>query len=212
MSGGVVVIQEAFGVTEHIEDVVRRFEAEGYAAVAPDLYHGRTFGYDDGWDVIRPAMDSLTGEGILADVDAAIDALEERGVPRSRVAIVGFCLGGTVALWAGAMRELGAAVSFYGGGVAKPRWPGVPPLVEVAPGLRTPWLGLYGDKDRGIPVEQVEALRAAAALAPVPTRIERFAGAGHAFFNDARKSSYDATAAEAAWPMALSWLRMNLPT
>ncbi|HWL37205.1 MAG TPA: dienelactone hydrolase family protein [Frankiaceae bacterium] len=212
MSGGVIVIQEAFGVTEHIEDVVRRFEAEGYAACAPDLYHGTTFGYDDGWNTIRPVMDALTGDGILADVDAAIAALGERGVPKSRVAIVGFCMGGTVALWAGAMRELGAAVSFYGGGVTTSRWPGVPPLVEVAPGLRTPWLGLYGDKDKGIPVEQVEALRAAAALAPVPTRIERFAGAGHAFFNDARKASYDATAAEAAWPMVLSWLRMNLPT
>jgi carboxymethylenebutenolidase len=209
MSGGVVVVQEAFGVTEHIADVVRRFEAEGYAAVAPDLYHGRTFGYDDGFDVIKPVMDALTGEGILADVDAAIAGL---GVPRSRVAIVGFCMGGTVALWAGAMRELGAAVSFYGGGVTTSRWPGVPPLVEVAPGLRTPWLGLYGDDDKGIPVEQVEALRAAAAPAPVPTKIERFAGAGHAFFNDARTASYDAAAAEAAWPMVLSWLRMNLPT
>lgn len=120
-------------------------------------------------------------------------------------------MGGTVALYAGAMRALGAAVSFYGGGVTESRWEGVGPLVELAPGLRTPWLGLYGDEDKGIPVEQVEALRAAAALAPVPTRIERFA-AGHAFFNDARPASYSKEAADAAWPMVLSWLRMNLPT
>lgn len=213
MSGqGVVVIQEAFGVTGHIADVVRRFEAEGYAAIAPDLYHGRTFGYDESFDVIRPVMSALTGEGILADVDAALATLAERDVPRSRVAVVGFCMGGTVALWAGAMRELGAAVSFYAGGVTESRWAGVPALVEVAPGLRTPWLGLFGDRDKGIPAEQVEALRAAAALAPVPTRIERFPKAGHGFFNDARKASYDEAAATAAWPLVLSWLRMNLPT
>ena len=208
MSGGVLVVQEAFGVTPHILDVVKRFEAAGYKATAPDLYHGRVFGYDTPFAEVRPVMSALTGDGILADIDAAISSL---GVRQSRVAVVGFCMGGTVALYAGAMRELGAAVSFYGGGVTESRWPGVPPLVEVAPGLRSPWLGLYGDQDAGIPVEQVEALRAAASLAPAPTKVERFAGAGHAFFNDAREASYDKAAAEAAWPLVLSWLRMNLP-
>jgi carboxymethylenebutenolidase len=203
----VLVIQEAFGVTPHIQDVVKRFEAEGYKAVAPDLYHGTVFANDTSFDDIRPVMSALTGDGILADVDAAIESL---ALPPSHVAVVGFCMGGTVALYAGAMRELGAAVSFYGGGVTESRWPGVPPLVELAPGLRSPWLGLYGDKDTGIPVEQAEALRAAASLAPVPTRLERF-DAGHAFFNDQRPDRYDKAAAEAAWPTVLAWLRQNLP-
>jgi carboxymethylenebutenolidase len=207
MNGGVLVIQEAFGVTPHILDVVSRFEAEGYAAVAPDLYHGTVFDHATPFDEVRPTLTSLTGEGILADLDAAIEGLP---VPPSRVAVVGFCMGGTVALYAGAMRELGAAVSFYGGGVTESRWEGVPPLLELAPGLRTPWLGLYGDDDAGIPVDQVEQLRRAAGLAPVPVRLERFSGAGHAFFNDARPA-YSKEAAEAAWPMVLSWLRMNLP-
>jgi carboxymethylenebutenolidase len=211
VSGGVLVVQEAFGVTPHIAGIVDRFEAEGYAALAPDLYHGTVFDYGTPFEELGPSFSSLTGDGILADVDAGLATLADRGVPASRVAIVGFCMGGTVALFAGAMRELGAAVSFYGGGVTESRWDGVPPLVELAPGLRTPWLGLYGDEDKGIPVEQVEALRAAAALAPVPTRVERFAGAGHGFFNDARKGSYDKAAAEEAWPLVLSWLRMNLP-
>jgi len=209
VTGGVVVVHEAFGVTEHIRDVVRRFEAEGYAATAADLYDGRVFAQDTPFDEIRPVMGSLTGDAILRGVDAAVERL---GVPQPRVAVVGFCMGGTVALYSGAMRALGAAVSFYGGGVTESRWAGVGPLVEVAPGLRTPWLGLYGDEDKGIPVEQVEALRAAASLAPVPTRVERFAGAGHAFFNDTREAAYDAAAAKAAWPLVLSWLRMNLPT
>ncbi len=208
MSKGVLVVQEAFGVTDHIRDVVARFEAEGYAATAPDLYHGKVFGYDDGFDAIRPTMSALTGEGILRDVD---DAIESLGVSPGKVAVVGFCMGGTVALYAGAMRELGAAVSFYGGGVTESRWPGVPPLVELAPGLRSPWLGLYGDRDKGIPVEQVEDLRRAAALAAVPTRLERFAKAGHAFFNDARPAMYHRASAEQAWPVVLAWLRQNLP-
>jgi carboxymethylenebutenolidase len=211
MTRGVIVVQEAFGVTDHMLDVARRFEAEEYAAVVPALFHrvgSPVFGYEDGFDAIRPVMASLTGEGLLEDVDAAVETL---GLPPSRVAIVGFCMGGTVALYAGAMRELGAAVSFYGGGVTESRWDGVPPLVEAAPGLRTPWLGLYGDTDGGIPVHDVEALRSAASLAPVPTRIERFANAGHGFFNDVRAASYDKAAADAAWPMVLSWLRQNLP-
>jgi carboxymethylenebutenolidase len=211
MTRGVIVVQEAFGVTDHMLDVARRFEAEGYATVVPALFHrvgSPVFGYDGGFDAIRPVLASLTGEGLLDDVDAAVETL---GLPPQRVAIVGFCMGGTVALYAGAMRELGAAVSFYGGGVTESRWDGVPPLVDVAPGLRTPWLGLYGDTDGGIPVRDVEALRDAAALAPVPTRIERFPDAGHGFFNDARAASYDEASAGAAWPMVLAWLRQNLP-
>ena len=154
MTRGVLVVQEAFGVTQHIAEVVKRFEAEGYAATAPDLYHGMVFGYDDGFDAIRPTMGALTGDGILADVDAAIESL---GVSPARTAIVGFCMGGTVALYAGARRALGAAVSFYGGGVTESRWAGVPPLLDLAPGLRSPWLGLNGDRHAGIPVDQVEA-------------------------------------------------------
>lgn len=205
---GVLVVQEAYGVTGHISDVCRRFEAEGYAAAAPDLYHGQVFDYDAGFDAVRGTMAALTGDGILADVDATLEAL---GTSRRQTAIVGFCMGGTVATYVGAMRELGAAVAFYGGGVTESRWPGVPPLVEVAPGLRTPWLGLYGERDKGIPLDQVEALRAAAALAPVPTRIEVFAGAGHAFFNDERTDMYDADSAARAWPLVLSFLREVLP-
>ena len=207
MTGGVVVVHEAFGVTEHIRDVVRRFEAEGYAATAADLYDGRVFAQDTPFDEIRPVMGSLTGDAILRGVDAAVERL---GVPQPRVAVVGFCMGGTVALYSGAMRALGAAVSFYGGGVTESRWAGVGPLVEVAPGLRSPWLGLYGTRDAGIPVEHVDALEAAARLAPVPARVERY-DAGHAFFNDTREGSFDAAASAAAWPLVLSWLRQNLP-
>lgn len=211
MSGGVVVVQEALGVTPWLEGVAARFEAEGYKSAIPRLYRrvgDPVFSHPDDFPQAREAMATLTGESILEDVDDAIASL---GVRSSRVAIVGFCMGGAVALYAGALRELGAAVSFYGGGVTESRWPGVPPLVEVAPGLRSPWLGLYGTRDTGIPVEHVDALEAAARLAPVPTRVERY-DAGHGFFNDSIADLHSPESAEAAWPLVLAWLRQNLPT
>src|ERR1019366_8504534 len=158
----VVVIQEAFGVNEHIEDVTRRFAAAGYRAVAPHLFH-------------------RTGEpGLRSDLEASFGPLATAGFGPSRVGVVGFCMGGTVSFLAAARHGLGAGVTFYGGGVAEGRF-GMPSLVEMAPRLRTPWLGLYGDLDPSIPVEQVESLREAAAKAPVPTEIVRYPEAGHGF-------------------------------
>jgi carboxymethylenebutenolidase len=95
-------------------------------------------------------------------------------------------------------------VTFYGGGVAEGRF-GMPPLVELAPGLETPWLGLFGDEDQGIPIDQVETLRQAAATAPVPTEIVRYQGAGHGFHCDARPDSYHQASAEDGWRRTLEW-------
>lgn len=204
--GGVVVVQEAFGVNEHIEDVCRRFAAEGWLAVAPHLFHRNgdpTPDYDD-----RPAamaqLRALTADGVLADVDAAIAHLAAAGVPAGRVAAVGFCMGGTVALVTAARRDVGAAVTFYGGGVKKGRF-GFPPLVDEATRLRAPWLGLFGDLDQNIPVADVEDLRAAAATSGQPTEVVRYAEAGHGFHCD-RRDAYHAPSAEDAWGRTLAWL------
>jgi carboxymethylenebutenolidase len=117
-------------------------------------------------------------------------------------------MGGTVALHAATAFPLGAAVSFYGGGVAEGRF-GMAPLVEQAPHLQAPWLGLYGDLDHGIPVDQVEALRAAAATAPVATDLVRYAEADHGFNCDARDSYHAASAAD-AWSRTLAWFDRHL--
>src|SRR3954453_10486288 len=98
--GGVVVFQEAFGVNEHIEDICRRLADAGWFAVAPHLFHRSgdpKLGYDD-MSQVMPHMQALTAEGVLADVDAAIDHLTGAGIPPGRIGIVGFCMGGTVAL------------------------------------------------------------------------------------------------------------------
>jgi len=203
--GAVIVIQEAFGVNDHIEDVCRRFAEEGWLAVAPHLFH-RTgdpkLGYDD-FSVIMPHMQGLTKDGVLADVDAAIAEVALHGIPASKTGIVGFCMGGTVALLVDSERDLGAAVTFYGGGVKEGRF-GFPALVDAAPHLRAPWLGLFGDLDMGIPIEHVEELRGAAARSGQPTQVVRYPDADHGFHCDQR-ASYHASSATDGWNRALGW-------
>lgn len=210
--GGVIVVQEAFGVTAHIEDVANRFAAAGYRALAPHFFHrggSPIFAHDD----ITGAMGGvnvLTGASIRADVDAALAYFGAAGLPPERCAIVGFCMGGSISCFAAAEYPLGAAVTFYGGGVTESRWKGVPPLAELGPRLRTPWLGLYGDQDGGIPIDQVEALRSAAAQASVPTEVQRYAEAGHAFHNDARPDRHHAESASDAWQRTLAFLEAHI--
>ena len=209
--GGVIVVQEAFGVNAHIEDVTRRLAAAGYRAVAPHVFHRSgdpELSYDD-LPAVLPHMQALTAEGLLADIDATVEYLTDGGLPQSRIAVIGFCMGGSVAAFVAARRRLGAAVSFYGGGVAEGRF-GMPPLVELAPEFVTPWLGLYGDQDQGIPVDQAEALRDAALRASVPTELMIYEGAAHGFHCDARPQAFHEAAAADAWKRTLSWLEDNL--
>jgi carboxymethylenebutenolidase len=203
--GAILVVQEAFGVNGHIEDVCRRFAAEGYRAVAPHLFHRSgdpVIDYEDMQTVVEHIM-QVSADGLEADLDATLGHLAGAGFAAPRVGVVGFCMGGSVSLLAAARHPLGAAVTFYGGGVAEGRF-GMPALVDLAPQLQTPWLGLFGDQDQTIPVEQVEALRTAAASASVPTEIVRYADAEHGFHCDVRSSYHEASAKD-AWTRALQW-------
>jgi carboxymethylenebutenolidase len=204
--GGIVVIQEAFGVNEHIEDVCRRFAAEGYIAVAPHMFH-RTgdpkMGYTIDFKDLMPHMQALNRDTVLTDVDAAISRLADAGISGGRQGIVGFCMGGTVSLVVDTERQLGASVTYYGGGLKEGRF-GFPPLIDAAPNLKAPWLGLFGDQDQGIPVDQVEQLRAAAATSGQPTEVVRYPEAGHGFNCDLRESYHRASAKD-AWGRTLEW-------
>lgn len=205
--GAVVVVQEAFGVTAHIEDVTRRFARAGWHAVAPALFHREgspVLGYDER-DRAMPIMGTLTAGGLTSDLLATFAGLDASGFGAERTAVVGFCMGGTVAFYAATLRPLAAAVTFYGGGVTTGRF-GFPPLVDLASSLATPWLGLYGDEDQSIPVADVELLREQAAKAPVETEIVRYAGAGHGFHCDDRPAAFAPDAAADAWRRTLGWL------
>ena len=209
---GVIVVQEAFGLNDHIQDVTRRFAAAGHLAVAPALFHragGGTAPYDD-FSQVLPLFAGLDDDGILADVDAAIAELGAAGIPPERIGIVGFCLGGRVTFLVALERALGAAVGFYGGGIVTARFPQFPALVDRVGQLQTPWLGLFGDLDSSIPVADVEELdRRLRTESPVSTEVVRYPEADHGFHCDARPS-YDAAASADAWARTLAWFAARL--
>lgn len=208
----VIVIQEAFGVDAHIEEVTGRFAAEGWLAVAPHLFYrsgGGTISYDDSEGMYRH-LGALSDAGTLDDIDATIALIAERGITPERTALVGFCLGGRVSFLVAGERALGATVGFYGGGIVNGRSETRPSLLGLIPQLKTPWLGVYGGADPTIPAEEVDALEGALSAAPVETMVVRYPDAGHAFLND-HKSGYAAEASADAWDRTLSWLS-RIPT
>jgi len=209
--GGIVVVQEAFGVTAHIEDIARRLADAGWHAVAPAFFHRQgspVLAYDD-FAAVMPVMQELNAEGITADLNGAFDYLEEAGFGAAQTGIVGFCMGGSVTFYAATLRALGAAVTFYGGGVAEGRF-GLPSLLDQAPQLQTPWLGLYGDLDQGIPFADVDRLREAAAVTKVPTEVVRYPDADHGFNCNDRPAVFNPTAADDAWTRTLDWFDHHL--
>jgi carboxymethylenebutenolidase len=209
--GGVLVIQEGFGVTSHIEGVTRRLAAAGWHAVAPAFYHRQrspVLSYSD-VDTAIATMGHLTVAGLAIDVTAGLDFLEEKGFGPARTGVIGFCMGGSISFYAATLRPVGAAVTFYGGGVAEGRF-GLPPLIDLAPHLEAPWLGLFGDLDESIPPGEVEQLRQAVTNARVPTEVVRYPNADHGFNCDDRPAVFNVAAAGDAWERTLNWLRSHL--
>ncbi|NNN00700.1 MAG: dienelactone hydrolase family protein [Acidimicrobiaceae bacterium] len=207
----VIVIQEAFGVNGHIRSVADRFGEAGYFAVAPHLFHrdgSPEIAYDDFPSAMK-YMANLNQDGLTNDLRATTDFLSTLGYDASNIGIVGYCMGGTVSFYAATTSSVGAAASFYGGGVTAGRF-GLAPLVELAKDLKCPWLGLYGDLDAGIPVEQVEALRDATSATSVFTDIVRYADADHGFHCDGRANVYNESAARDAHQRTLEFFTTYL--
>jgi carboxymethylenebutenolidase len=207
---GIVVIQDAFGISPAMVAAARRLAQQGYLAVAPHLFHRTTDESFADFDSAKPHMSKLNGGDLSVDVTDAREYLDAAGIPATSVGIVGFCMGGTVSLWQAASGDFAASVTFYGGGVAEGRWKGVPAGLESGAQLRCPWLGLYGDKDRSITVEQVEQLRVVAAATGMPTSIVRYPNAGHAFATDPGSGTFGADAAADSWAHAIGWFDAHL--
>lgn len=209
--GAVVVLHDASGSNAHYDDVARRFAELGYRALVPHLYHRSgdpTLSYAD-VDGMITHMRLLDEHDLLADLGALVDHLHGAGYGDASIALVGFCMGGTIAVLGASRLALGAAVTFYGGGIVTPEF-SMPPLLSLAPELKTPWLGLYGDLDRLAPVAEVEQLRSAATGSGVATALERYAEAGHAFLSDWRPGQYHEPSAHDAWRRTLEWLDEHL--
>lgn len=212
-----LLIQEIFGVNEHIQDVVRRFAAAGYVVAAPDIFHRTApwlaFGYDQ-FAEVRPIVATLTEESVMADIEATVNLLgAQPDVDPDRIGVVGYCFGGRMSFITAARlgERIKASAIYYGGGLGASQpseaWP-VPPL-ERAGQIRCPVIGFFGALDKHIPREHVENLDNALGAAGVNRQIYYYPYADHGFFCDARPS-FHPRAAEDAWHRTLSFFSAHL--
>jgi carboxymethylenebutenolidase len=167
--GGIVVLHESREIPASLLDLLRALALEGWLAVAPDLFHRDAD--TDG--------DEVFGENLFADFDATFDWLTTRGVYPDCVGVIGFDDAGTAALIVATNRPIGAAVSVAAAGILEPLNDDAVALVEAAPSLQAPWLGLYGENDPKTPPEHIESLREAATKASVATNVVSYGGLGH---------------------------------
>ncbi len=204
-----LVIEEVFGVHEHIKDLCRRFAKAGYLAVAPELYarQGDLSKMTDVAQILREVIARVPDAQVMSDLDiTAAWAANNHGNP-AKLGVTGFCRGGRVTwLYAAHNPKLKAAIAWYGpiGGVTSEIQPKT--VLELADQIQCPLLGLYGAKDSGIPVEQVSAAEARAKAAGKTVEIVIYPDAGHAFLADYRPS-YNKDAAENGWARTLAWLK-----
>jgi carboxymethylenebutenolidase len=197
---GVVVLQEWWGLVPHIKDVADRFAAEGYAALAPDLWRGeRTTNPDEAGRLFM----ALNIDQAELDLRGAINALKSEADLIGKVGVVGFCMGGKLALLAATTsdNDVGAAVDFYG------IHPNIKPDFSR---LSCPVMGFFGDQDAFVPPSAVEELARDVDAAGGEFDYTIYPGAGHAFFNDTRPEAYDPSVAADAWERTLSFLSDNL--
>lgn len=206
-----LVVQEIFGVHEHIKDVCRRFAKQGYLAIAPELYarQGDVANLKS-IDEIRPIVSRVPDAQVMADLDATVDYAAKTGKGDvTKLGITGFCWGGRIVwLYAAHSRRLKAGVAWYGRlmGDKSELTPKHP--VDVAADLQAPVLGLYAGKDEGISLQSVEQMRTALQAAKVPTQIIVYPQAQHGFHADYRPS-YKEDDAQDGWQKLLTWFKKN---
>ena len=194
----VIVLQEWWGLNEHIKDVTRRVAQQGYVALAPDLYKGQIATEPD---EARKLVMELDMPAAVQEIGSAADfLLAQEYVSGEQVGIMGFCMGGGLVLQAvradgeAEAGRYGAAVAFYG----------TPLNPDEAAQVKTPVLGLYGADDGGIPATAVNMMADALTAAGVENEVHIYEGAPHSVFNDTRES-YRPEAAADAWQRTLDW-------
>jgi len=208
----ILVVQEIFGVHEWIRDIVRRLAKAGYYAIAPDLYQrqGDATKVSD-YKVLFETIVSKVPDGqVMDDLDALTRFVGSDGGNARRIGITGFCWGGRITwLYAEHNPAVKAGVAWYGRVTGKPAplQPSNP--IDAVASLKAPILGLYGALDKGIPVSDLEAMRAALKVAGKPSVIRIFPQADHGFLADYRPS-YSPVAARQGWADALGWFKRYL--
>jgi carboxymethylenebutenolidase len=205
-----LLVQEIFGVHEHIKDICRRFAKQGYFAVAPELYarQGDVSKLTDIPEILT-VVAKVPDEQVLSDLDAAAAWAKSTGKgDTKRMGITGFCWGGRIVwLYAAHNPQLKAAVAWYGAVVGKPD-DARPQPIKVVDRLHAPVLGLYGGADTGIPVSTLEQMREAVKKAGKKAEIVIYPDTPHGFHADYRPS-YRKEAAQDGWKRLLAWFREN---
>lgn len=207
----VLVVQEIFGVHEHIKDVCRRFAKAGYLAVAPALYarQGDASKYADIGALIAEIVSKVPDQQVMLDLDATAAWAASNGGDPGKMAVTGFCWGGRIVwMYAAHNPALRAGAAWYGGlalpaSTLSPRHP-----VDVAATLKVPVLGLYGGADTGIPNSSVEKMRAALKAANRGSEIHLYPDTPHGFHADYRPT-YRKEQAEDGWKRMLAWFRKH---
>lgn len=196
----VIVIQEWWGLVDHIKDVCERFAGEGFVALAPDLYHGKTTKSPDEAGKLLMELRADEAEKDLAG--AAQYLLDHDATTGEKIGVVGFCMGGALALFTASRNaNVGACVVFYGGFVnAKPD----------LPNLQAPVLGIYGEDDKSVPPAAAHKLEQQLQALGKKIEVIIYPDADHAFFNDTRPAVYNAEAAADAWQRTIEFLRSAL--
>lgn len=197
---GVIVVQEWWGLTDHIRSICDRLAHEGFVAIAPDLYHGKTTTDPNLAGAWMAALDKEDAIGIL---QGAIHFLQEKEpLYAEHIGVVGFCMGGGLALLLACRTiSLKAAIPFYGD---------LPDPVEQIKNIRCPVLFFAGGKDRWINAEKVERLKQVFQQYGVQGEVRVYPDADHAFFNDTRPEVYNPAAAQDAWMRAIGLLSRTL--
>lgn len=197
----VVVIQEWWGLVPHIEDIVERFAKEGFSAIAPDLYHGKTTKSPDDAQKMLMELDADRAEREIAGAGDWL--LKQKECTSKTYGVVGFCMGGALAQYTAAKegKKVGAAASFYGGFKKLPiPWEN----------LNGPILLIYGGADKGVPAEQGRELEKQLKQRGKKVELVVYPGAQHAFFNDTRKEVYKEDAAKDAWRRTVELFKTNV--
>lgn len=208
----VIVIQEIFGIHEYIKDVCRRFAKEGYLAVAPSLYfrQGDATKITEIPKILSDIVSKVKQAQVMTDLDAVeVWLVKNAQADVRRLGVTGFCWGGNATwMYCNHNPRVKAGVAWYGRvtgdkSETNPKYP-----VEIAPELKVPVLGLYGEKDNGIPLESLDKMKEALKKGKSHSEIVVFPGAEHGFHADYRPS-YNERAAKEGWQKALAWFKKN---
>ena len=208
----VLVVQEIFGVHEHIKDVCRRLAKAGYLAAAPELYHrqGDPSKLSDTKEIFAQIVSKVPDAQVMSDLDATVAWARGLGLAhKSKLAITGFCWGGRIVwMYAAHNQRVKAGVAWYGRVVGDKNSMTPANPIDVVDRINAPVLGLYGGADAGIPNDTVDKMRAALKAAGKKSEIHTYPDTPHAFHADYRPS-YRKEQAEDGWKRLRAWLRKN---